>query len=120
MVVIGTWMVTTNIVFARKLRKSRKEFTLPEELEEKLHDGQRKDGKCCKWKERESRIRFYIADCLTSSCLYGIPGREVVYLTTDITEDEQKLRHVVTHELCHKKHGDSFWSLVRSVLLCAY
>ncbi len=120
MVVIGIWMVTTNIVFARKLRKSRKEFTLPEELEEKLHDGQRKDGKCCKWKERESRIRFYIADCLTSSCLYGIPGREVVYLTTDITEDEQKLRHVVTHELCHKKHGDSFWSLVRSVLLCAY
>lgn len=120
MAVIGIWIITVNIVFAHKLRNSRKEFTLPEELEKKLHDGQSKGSKGGKWKERKNKIRFYTAECLTSSCLYGIPGREAVYLTTDITENEQKLRHVVTHELCHKKHGDSFWSLVRSALLCVY
>ncbi len=99
MVVIAVWMVAVNIVFMRKLRKSRKEFVLPGE---------------------ESRIRCYTTDCLTSSCLYGIPGREAIYLTTDITEDAKKLRHVVTHELCHRKHGDSFWAVLRSILLCVY
>lgn len=118
MVVVALWMIITNIVFTRKLRRGRKEFVLPEELaylcsrKPQEADAQKKEAKC--------RIRLYITDYLTSSCLYGLPGREAIYLTPDIAADASKLRHVVTHEMCHRRHGDSFWSILRSVLLCVY
>ncbi len=118
MVAVACWMVITNIVFTRKLRKGRREFMLPQEL-----------AYLCGRKTREAddrkhgggqKTRLYIADYLTSSCLYGLPGREAIYLTPDIAADQNKLRHVVTHEMCHRKHGDSFWSVLRSVLVCVY
>lgn len=120
MVVIALWMIMANIIFMRKLKNSRKEFQLPEELKEKVNAKKITKADAHKRKGKEDNIRFYTTDCLTSSCLYGIPGREAIYLTSDITEDAQKLLHVVTHELCHRKHGDSFWALLRSILLCAY
>lgn len=119
MVIVALWMIITNIVFSRRLHKSRKEFVLPEELEsicgrqtsDKM--GHRRAGKA-------EKIKFYTTDYLTSSCLYGIPGREAVYLTPDIVQDQSKLRHVVTHEMCHRRHGDSFWSILRSILIAVY
>lgn len=65
-------------------------------------------------------IKIYTAGHLVSPCLYGAPGREAIYLPESITENEDKLRHVLTHELCHKRHCDSFWSLIRSALLVFY
>ncbi len=118
MIAAALWMVITNIVFTRKLRKGRREFMLPEELaylcgrKPQAAAGHKGGAKC--------RIRLYTTDCLTSSCLYGLPGREAIYLTPDIAADQNKLRHVVTHEMCHRKHGDSFWSVLRSVLVCVY
>ncbi len=101
MVVIAFWMLGTNIVFWRRLRGGRREFVLPKELQ-------------------TVQIKAYVVDGLVSPCLYGLPGREDVYLTPDVVEDRDKLRHVLTHEMCHKKHGDSFWSLLRCMLLCVY
>lgn len=118
MLVVALWIIITNIVFTRKLHKGRKEFALPEELaylcsrKPQEADAQKKGAKC--------RIRLYTTDYLTSSCLYGLPGREAIYLTPDIAADASKLRHVVAHEMCHRRHGDSFWSILRSVLLCVY
>ena len=119
MVIVALWMITTNIVFFHRLHNGRKEFVLPEELE----------GICCKNLSdrtghgragKARRIKFYTTNYLTASCLYGIPGREAVYLTPDIVLDQSKLRHVVTHEMCHRKHGDSFWSILRSILVSVY
>lgn len=119
MVVVAVWMIVCNVLFARRLRRGRKEFALPEELEDIY--GKESSEETNRKRVRKMRgIKFYTTDDLTSSCLYGIPGWEVVYLTPDITEDSDKLRHVVTHEMCHKKHGDSFWSILRSVLICVY
>ena len=118
MAVTALWMIITNIVFTRKLRRGRREFALPEELvylcggKAQEADDRRRGGK--------RKIRLYTTDYLTSSCLYGLPGREAIYLTPDIAADQGKLRHVVTHEMCHRKHGDSFWSMIRSILLCVY
>lgn len=119
MVIVALWMIITNIVFSRRLHKGRKEFVLPEELESicgrQMPDrtGHGRTGKA-------GKIKFYTTDYLSSSCLYGIPGREAVYLTPDIVQDQSRLRHVVTHEMCHRKHGDSFWSILRSILICVY
>lgn len=106
MAVAAVWMVAVNVLFFRRLRRERKEFELPENLV-KLAGGKRK-------------IRVYMAEHLASPCLYGFPGWEVVYLTADVAESADKLRHVFIHELTHKKHGDSFWALIRSILVVVY
>lgn len=119
MVIVALWMIITNIVFSRRLHRDRKEYVLPEELESICRakpsgkTGHRHAGK-------SGKIKFYTTEYLTSSCLYGLPGREAIYLTPDITEDQSKLRHVVTHEMCHRRHGDSFWSILRAILLSVY
>ncbi|MDE6389592.1 MAG: DUF4825 domain-containing protein [Lachnospiraceae bacterium] len=118
-VTVALWMIITNIIFFRRLHKGRKEFALPKELESICYRKSSEKG-CYARAGKAGKIKFYTTDYLTSSCLYGMPGREAVYLTPDIVQDQSKLRHVVTHELCHRKHGDSFWSLLRSILLCVY
>lgn len=118
MIGVACWMVITNIVFTWKLRRERREFVLPEEL---AHLCGRKTGEADARKHGGGqKTRLYTTEYLTSSCLYGLPGREAIYLTPDIAADQNKLRHVVTHEMCHRKHGDSFWSVLRSVLVCVY
>lgn len=106
MVIAAVWMVSVNFLFSRRLRREREMFVLPEELTELV--------------KNSKKIKIYTADHLASPCLYGIPGRETVYLTPDVAEDADKLRHVMVHELVHRKHGDSFWALLRSVLVAVY
>ncbi len=103
---VGMWILVTNIVFSRRLRKTRQPFDLPES---------------CRIFRRKRRLpAFYLAEGISSPCLYGLPGREAVYLTAEVVTDENRLRHVITHELVHKKHGDSFWAILRSVLVAVY
>lgn len=105
-VVVGAWILITNILFSRGLRKTRKLYELPEEVRANVL--------------ADKAPVIYLAEGISSPCLYGFPGREAVYLTADVTGDPDKLRHVVIHELVHKKHGDSFWALLRSVLVTVY
>lgn len=107
-VVVALWMAAVNFLFFRRLRRERKEFALAEELTEIVSSKTKK------------KIRVYTADHLASPCLYGFPGWEAVYLTADVVADADKLRHVLVHELVHKKHGDSFWALLRSILVAVY
>ncbi len=115
MFVTAAWMIGVNILFCRRLHRERKEFALSEEaeavLKEKLPE---------KMVRRISKIRKYTVEGLASPCLYGMAGTEAVYLTEEILEDTEQLCHVLTHELCHRKHGDTFWSLLRSVLVAVY
>lgn len=118
MIVVALWMIIVNIAFVRRLHKGRKEYVLEcDDLpwSEKLQGrgADKKGGKL-------QSIKIYTIDKIASPCLYGMPFREAIYLTTDIAEDKDRLRHVLTHEMCHKKHGDSFWSIVRSILLIIY
>lgn len=106
MVIVAVWMAAVNFLFFRKLRRARKEYALPEEL--------------TKLVKSHKNLRIYTADHLASPCLYGFPGWEAVYLTLDVAQDADKLRHVMVHELVHRKHGDSFWAMLRSVLVAVY
>lgn len=108
-IVVGVWILITNIVFSRRLRKTRQNFDLPGEVKDRHFFGQK------------GRLpALYLAEGISSPCLYGFPGHEAVYLTADVSDDADKLRHVVVHELVHKQHGDSFWALLRSVLVTVY
>lgn len=111
-VVVGVWILAANIIFSRRLRKTRQPFDLPEEVKTAVLEN------IFRGKDRLPAI--YLAEGISSPCLYGFPGREAVYLTTDVIDDTERLRHVITHELVHKKHGDSFWALLRSILVTVY
>lgn len=71
-------------------------------------------------KHRLRLPKIYLAKDLSSPCLYGLPGREAVYLTAEVAEDPDRLLHVLVHELVHKRHGDSFWAILRSILVTVY
>lgn len=117
MVVMAVWMVAANAVFAHRLCKNRKELELTEIMEgTKDTDG----GKEAALRSYFGRVKIYTVKGLASPCLYGMPFREAVYLTPEVAEDTDKVRHVLTHEMCHKKHCDGFWSAVRNILLIVY
>ena len=108
--IVGGWILTTNIIFSHRLRKRRKPYDLPEDIKEFVLKGRKKDH----------LPAMYLAEDISSPCLYGFPGREAVYLTMDVVGDADRLRHIIVHELVHKKHGDSFWALLRSILAAIY
>ncbi len=121
--IVGVWIIVTNIVFSRSLRKTRKPFVLPDEMKTAVFGEEEgsPEKKSRRFFVHKRRLPvFYLAEGISSPCLYGFPGREAVYLTAEVTEDANKLRHVVVHELVHKKHGDSFWALLRSILVTVY
>lgn len=122
--IVGAWIIITNVVFSHRLKKRRKPFDLPEEVktavfgEEKFLGGEEK--KSGLFRKKGHLPAFYAVEGISSPCLYGFPGREAVYLTADVIGDTDKLRHVVVHELVHKKHGDNFWAVLRGVLITVY
>lgn len=63
----------------------------------------------------ECRLPVRIAEDLPSPCLFGL-FRPTIYLTPQAANDPEMLRHVITHEYCHYRQGDHFWSLIR--ILC--
>lgn len=141
--IVALWMAAVNLRFRHKLHKERREFTVPEEVEAGLHAklsgvffkngteaGDRHEGLSgglpslrhgrAGRKVFSNRVKVYTVEHLASPCLYGLPGCESIYLPENITENENRLRHVLTHEICHKRHGDGFWSVIRSILLVFY
>lgn len=109
--IMAVWMAAVNLRFCRKLRRERREFLLPEGVTERLHP---------KVVASLGRSRIYTVEELVSPCLYGMLCREAVYLPESVTQEEDRLCHVLTHEICHKRHGDGVWSLFRNVLLTGY
>ena len=138
--IVGVWIIVTNIMFSRRLRTSRQPFELPETLRVnvietmKFSTGKDKTAAAARraeisdeGEERDHGFggkyrlpAFYLAEGISSPCLYGFPGHEAIYLTGDVVDDADRLRHVVVHELVHKKHGDGFWALLRGVLVTVY
>ena len=66
-----------------------------------------------------SFLPVYVTDAIPSPCLFGLI-RPTIYLTPDVVEDEEKLRHVLAHEETHFRHGDLIWSLLRGVCLAVH
>ena len=97
MAAIAFWMIAVNFRFMRRLYESRRRY------------------------QREGfELPVYTTKELSSPCLYGMPGRQAVYLPEDMTEDENGVRHILAHEYCHYKQKDILWSLLRCILLTVY
>lgn len=94
-IALGLWFIGTNLVFYKQLRKTRKVY----------------DADC--------KLSVYISEGLASPCLFGIL-HPAIYLTPKAAENENGILHVFAHELCHYRHGDHIWSLLRGLCLAVW
>ena len=93
--VMAAWFFAVNLSLRRALRRSGTDFPA------------------------ESPVPVKVSASLSSPCLFGL-FRPAFYLTPACTEEERHLRHVLTHEQTHLRHGDHIWAWVRCVCLCIY
>lgn len=96
-VIAGVWMAAVNILFMRKLLANR-----------------------TKYEKEDYKLPVYYVKELASPCLYGMPGKQAVYLPEEVIEDEERVRHILAHEYCHYKHRDVLWAGLRCILLAVY
>lgn len=92
----GLWLIGANLVFYRKLRNNREVFSYPD----------------CK-------LPVYVTGHVASPCLFGI-FRPAIYLTPKAVASADSTRHVLAHELCHYRHGDHIWSMLRCLCLAVW
>lgn len=64
--------------------------------------------------------KVYVVDGLSAPCYFGLGTEEGIYLPRFPEGQEDRVRHVLAHEMGHVKHGDRFWGILRSVMLCYY
>ena len=88
------WMFAANVWFGIRCRKQR------------VYWG----------RDRQSGLKIYLLDSVTSPFLFL--GN--IYMGTDMTAEKTRFRHVVTHEMCHYRHGDNLWRLLRSLFAAFY
>ena len=94
--IMAVWFAVVNLSFRRTLRRTARPISIP-----------------------GCPIPVMAASGLPSPCLFGIL-RPTVYLTPGCSDNEARLRHVLTHELTHYAHLDHIWSTLRCLCLCIY
>ena len=94
-VLMGCWFLAVNTRMALGLRKNRRPYP------------------------SESPLPVYVAEGLSSPCLFGL-FHPSVYLTEKAAEDEARARRIIAHEQTHFRHGDTVWALLRSVCLAVW
>ena len=97
MAVMSCWLVLSNLLFWRKLRRARRPYPV----------------------EGSLRRVYLVEEGLPSPCLFGL-FRPAVYLTPAALQSPDRLRHVLAHEETHARHLDPLWSLLRAVCLTVY
>ena len=65
-------------------------------------------------------LSVYVVEGLDSPCLTGYKGEVAIYVPSEVAADQEKLRFAIAHELCHYKHHDLIWAIVRGGLLAFY
>lgn len=64
-------------------------------------------------------LPVYCAEGLPSPCLFGIV-RPSIYLTPESLAGEERLRHILAHELTHYIHKDHLWAFIRVICIAIY
>lgn len=95
--VMAVWLLLSNLLFWRKLRKARTPYPV----------------------EGFSLPVYLVESGLPSPCLFGL-FRPAIYLTPAALQSPDRLRHVLAHEETHARHLDPLWSLLRVVCLTVY
>jgi len=83
-------IVTANLIFYRKLRKTRKQYTTD-----------------------LSRYKVYLTEAVSAPCIFGI-FRGAIYVTEREIPDKAALRCILAHEEAHLRMKDPIWNVIRA------
>lgn len=89
------WFGAVNVIFYAGLRRTRKAF------------------------DYDAPLKIYSVQGINSPCIFGFP-KPAIYLPEKAACENESIRFVVTHELCHYYHGDMIWVFLRYILLALY
>lgn len=95
-IAVVLWFTVINVLFHKRLYRTRRAYHSPD----------------CK-------LPVYITEQIASPCLFGII-RPAVYLTPKAAENENNTRYALAHELCHYRHGDHIWTILRCLCLAVW
>lgn len=102
--IVGGYMLISQICFVRYLHRMRKEISA--------------EDVPVQWSKRlkARKIHIYMAAGIPSPCLVG----RDIYIEPQMLTKEDTLTHIVAHEYTHAVHGDTIWAVVRSALCAIY
>lgn len=95
-VLAGGWFLGVNLLFYRRLKRSRRLRPVP-----------------------GCALPVYLTGAAASPCLFGV-FKPAIYLTPRAADTPQGQKHVVAHELCHHRQGDHIWSLLRGLCVALW
>lgn len=101
---VGGYMISSQIRFVRIMYCYRDRFDqtkLPRRFAEEF---------------QKRRIKVYQVKGLASPCLVG----RNIYIDIKLTEEKQRLVHILAHEYCHVLHHDRLWVFLRCALAALY
>lgn len=66
--------------------------------------------------DKETGLKIYLLRDLASPFLLG----NHIYVDTEMSQNEQRLRYMILHEYCHYRQGDFLWVFLRNISLALY
>lgn len=96
MFLVGVCLLSSNLVFAARLREKRVPFDVP-----------------------GSQLPVYVVEGIPSPCLMGII-KPAIYLTPQAAAMEEGLDAVLAHERTHNSHCDEIWAILRGICLAIH
>lgn len=97
MILSALWIVYINMHLRRTIKKERRLL-----------------------KNIECKLPVYVSSTIDTPLLLVINGKLGIYVTPACENNEIKMKHALTHELCHYKHFDHLWSFIRCIFLVIY
>lgn len=97
MILSALWITSFNMNLQRRLKKER-----------------------ILLKNVECKLPVYLSRTIDTPLLLFVDGRLGIYVTPACEVNEVKMKHALTHELCHYKHLDHLWSFIRCIFLVIY
>lgn len=94
--VMAIWLIAANLTFRRRLRAGAVPLAV-----------------------QNCPLPVWLSPGAPAPCLTGL-FRQAIWLPTGAAEEDRQLRHILTHELTHRRHLDPLWSLVRCLCLVIY
>ncbi len=104
MAVCGLALVGSNLIFMRKLRRSR-QLIPSHEISALEHDRPLPD-----------HIPVYVSKLVNTPCLFGL-FRPAIYIRPEDKYNQTNLPYILKHEYTHYRHLDHIWAFFRGICL---
>lgn len=102
-IVTGLWLIGVNLHFYNMLLRNRKKIDRIDRIQ----------------LPNIKNLPVYQVKNLTSPCLFGMV-HPAVYLREESQMKEDGLRLILAHEICHYRHKDHIWAVMRSVCVAVW